>query len=419
MRKIIFCIVWLIQIPVLAQKSLTLEACYTQVQQAYPLLKQRAVLDMALQKQLQNLQSNFKPQVELIGQATYQSEVTSFPIKLPNIDVPSIAKDQYKVYAEIKQNVFDGGMVKAQKAIQEASNAVENQKVVVDLDRLKERVNQLFFTILLAQSQRTLTATVKDELQSKVKKVEAGIQNGVGIQSQLRTLQVEILKLEQKLIEIDTQEKTARESLGLLLNQDIADVNLLRPAAVALATSNAVNRPELRLFALQKEIFTQQAQQITAKNLPKVGLFLQTGFGRPALNMLSNDFKGYYLGGLRVNWSLGGLYTQKNERALLNLSQQSIDIQQEIFLLNSSIARKQAMTEVEKLEAILQKDEQIVALRTKIKEVSSVQLDNGTLSATDFVADVSAENQAKENKLLHEIQRLMAQANYQTIVGGN
>ncbi len=411
--------VWLIQMPVLAQKNLTLEACYAQVQQAYPLLKQRAVLDMALQKQLQNLQSNFKPQVELIGQATYQSDVTSFPIKLPNIDVPSIAKDQYKVYAEIKQNVFDGGMIKAQKAIQEASNAVENQKVIIDLDRLKERVNQLFFTILLAQSQRTLTATVKDELESKIKKVEAGIQNGVGIQSQLRTLQVEILKLEQKLIEIDTQEKTARESLGLLLNQDIADVSLVRPAAVTLATSNALNRPELRLFALQKEMFTQQAQQITAKNLPKVGLFLQTGFGRPALNMLSNDFKGYYLGGLRLNWSLGGLYTQKNERALLNFSQQSIDIQQETFLLNTNIARKQAIAEVEKLEAILQKDGQIIALRTKIKEVSSVQLDNGTLSATDFVADVSAENQAKENKLLHEIQRLMAQASYQTIVGGN
>ena len=101
----------------------------------------------------------------------------------------------------------------------------------------------------------------------------------------------------------------------------------------------------------------------------------------------------------------------------MSISQQSIDIQKDIFLLNNNIALKQATSEIEKLTSIIQKDKQMIALREKIKQTSSIQLDNGTITASDFISDLTAENQAKENKLLHEIQLLLAKTNYQTILG--
>ncbi len=417
MRKVILFLILVHSWQIYGQQNYTLEECYRLAKQNYPLARQRGYLNSILTKQLHNLQTNKKPQVELIGQATYQSDVTSIPIKLPNIEIQQIAKDQYKLYAEIKQNIFDGGITEAQKAVQIANTKVDEQKIEVELDKLKERINQLYFSILLAKNQWKITQDIQNELQAKISKVQAGIQNGVSITSTLNTLQVELLKTEQKVIEILAAEKSARESLGLLLNQDMANAQLQSPIYPQASSESVFKRPELTLFSLQKEAIDQQNLQLKAKYLPKVGLFLQTGLGRPALNFLDNSFTGYYLGGLRVNWSLSGFYTHKNEKAILSISQQSIDIQKDIFLLNNNIALKQATSEIEKLTSIIQKDEQMIALREKIKQTSSIQLDNGTITASDFISDLTAENQAKENKLLHEIQLLLAKTNYQTILG--
>ena len=92
-----------------------------------------------------------------------------------------------------------------------------------------------------------------------------------------------------------------------------------------------INRPELRLFDLQKKSFDVQEKLITAKNMPRVSLFFQGGVGRPGLNMLNPDFAGYYIGGLRLNWNITGFYTYKNEKKILTNNQSAIDIQRETF----------------------------------------------------------------------------------------
>lgn len=399
-----------------AQEVLPLSQCYTLAKQNYPIAKQKGYINENLEHQIAQLKSNFKPQVDIIGQATYQSDVTSVPIKIPNIDIPQISKDQYKLYAEVKQNLYDGGITNSQILVQKAAAQTEQQKLAVELDKLKERVNQSYFSVLLSQNQLKLIDIIKNELQSKINKIKAGIQNGVSTQANLNQLEVEILKLDQRIGEVKSQELLGKKILGMLINQDLSSAQLVSPL-LTNSQETKIQRSELSLFQEQQNLLSTQEQLITAKNMPKVGLFLQTGYGRPALNMLENDFKGYYIGGLRFNWSLGGLYTKKHEKSQLLISSKNVDAQQEAFLLNTNIALQQLDAEIKKLDNMIELDQKIIVLREKITKTSSVQLDNGIITASDYVTDLSAELQAKENQLIHTLQQALTKANYQSTLG--
>lgn len=399
-----------------AQEQLSLTQCYELAKQNYPTAKQKGYINESLEQQIAQLKSNFKPQVEIVGQATYQSDVTSVPIKIPSIDIPQISKDQYKLYAELKQSLYDGGVTNAQISVQKAAALTEQQKTVVELDKLKERVSQSYFGILLSHNQLKLIDIIKSELQAKITKIKAGIQNGISTQANLNQLEVEILKLEQRSSEVKSQEIVARKILAMLINKDLATVQFDSPL-LNYTTEAKIKRPELQLFQEQQNLLSFQENLITAKNMPKVGLFLQTGYGRPALNMLQNDFKGYYLGGLRFNWSLGGFYNKKHERNQLAISAKTIEAQQEAFLLNTNIALQQLDAEIKKLENMIELDQKIITLREKITKTSSAQLDNGIITASDYVTDLSAELQAKENQLIHTLQQALAKANYQNTLG--
>jgi hypothetical protein len=134
--------------------------------------------------------------------------------------------------------------------------------------------------------------------------------------------------------------------------------------------------------------------------------------------MLSNKFEAYYIGGIRMNWSLTGLYTFKKDKALLDISRQNIELQKEVFLFNTNFTLKQQNAEVIKLHELLKSDDEIISLRSGIKKTANAQLENGIINSNDYLREVNAEDQARENKLLHEIQLLMAQYNQQTTTGG-
>jgi outer membrane protein TolC len=101
----------------------------------------------------------------------------------------------------------------------------------------------------------------------------------------------------------------------------------------------------------------------------------------------------------------------------LSNSAQTIDIQKDIFLLNTHITVKQQNSEIEKIEKLLETDRQIVALREKIKQTAVVQLDNGTITTNDYILDLNAENQARLNLAIHELQLLYAVVNLQATIG--
>jgi len=395
---------------------ITLEECYNLARQNYPLVKQQELIQKSKEYSIENISKAYLPQLAINGQATYQSEVTEIPVKLPNTIIPALSKDQYKIYAEVNQTVFDGGVKRLQKQSIEADAAVDQQQLEVELYKLKERINQLFFGILLANEQLSQTEILKKDIQLGITKINAAIANGTALKSSGDALQAELLKTDQRSIELKSVNRAYRDMLGLFINRPM-DENSLLEKPIKISAAQTINRPELTLYDTEKKLFDIQNSLIKAKNLPKAGLFLQGGYGRPALNMLKNDFNAYYIGGLRLNWSLSGLYTSKKEKALLDIKSKTVDLQKEIFLFNTNITLKKQNAEISKLEELIRSDNDIIQLRTRIKNIALTQLEYGVINSSDYLREVNAEDQAKQTQLLHEIQLLMAQYDQQTTTG--
>lgn len=130
---------------------LTLDQCYNLTSTNSPLAQQKTLNVTAGNMAEKNQNLKWLPQVDLNAQATYQSAVTSFPVKLPGFNVDELSKDQYKGTLEIIQPVYDGGLIAGQKKLQHISTNIESQKVEVDLYQLKSKVNSYFFTALLME----------------------------------------------------------------------------------------------------------------------------------------------------------------------------------------------------------------------------------------------------------------------------
>ncbi len=400
-----------------AVQTLTIEDCYNMARANYPLVKRLDLIEKTKGYSLDNASKGNLPQISLNGQATYQSAVTALPVALPNINIPTVSKDQYKVFNEITQPLTANVAIKQQKKLINVSSEADAQQIEVALYQLKERVNNIFFGILLIDAQIAQVKIMQSDIESGIERTNAAIANGTALKSSVNVLKAELLKAKQKSIELRAAANGFREMLGVFINQKIDEqTTLIRP--IPQVATNTINRPELRLYDIQQQQFDVQKKLIDAKNIPKLGLFLQSGYGRPALNMLNNEFDFYYLGGLRLNWSLSGFYTARKEKKILSLGQQSVSVQKETFLLNTKMAMTQQNSEVNKYKELMSSDNEIIMLREEIKNTSKNQLENGTITVTDYLVNVNAEDQARHNLILHQIQLLMAQYNYQ-ITSGN
>jgi outer membrane protein TolC len=398
-------------------QNLTLEQAYVLSEKNYPVTRQSRLIDQTAAISIDNLNKGYLPQLSLSGQATYQSEVTEVPIKIPGFDIESPSKDQYKLLADVNQVVFDGGTIKEQKVLSQLNANVEQQKVAVEIYKLKERINQLYLGVLYLDEQLKQIGLVEADLQTGIKRVEAQVNNGVAFRSNLNVLKAEQLKTDQRAIELKATRKGLIETLALFLGQPVSEnTTFTWPANIRYAPG-AIARPELKLYDQQTILTDQQNNLIRAKNLPKASLFVQGGYGRPGLNMLKNEFDLYYVGGVRVNWSLGGLYTKKKEKEQVEVNKRIIDIQKETFLLNTNTQLKQTQSEIEKLQQLVATDDAIIDLRQQVKEAARAQLENGVITANDYLREVNAEDQARQARITHKLQMIQAEINYQTISG--
>ena len=394
--------------------QLSIDDCYKKAQANYPQVKQYGLIEQSKEFNLSNANKGYLPQVSLSAKATYQSAVTKLPITLPNVKIEGLNKDQYQSVVEVNQSIWDGGVIRNQKKITEASSAVDKQKLDVDMYAINDRVNQLFFGILLLDEQIKQNLLLQDELKRNYNQISAYITNGVANQADLDAVKVNQLSTAQRKVELDATRKAYREMLSALIGEEIKDgTSLVKPSvAESLSLSSTVNRPELQLFEAQSNLFETQKSMVDAKNLPKLGVFVQGGYGNPGLNMLKNEFSPYYVAGARLTWNFGSLYTKKNDKKLLDNSLLNVAVQKETFLFNTNLKMTQQSNEIDKIKQLMRDDDEIIRLRTNIKKASEVKVEHGTLSVTDLLRDINSEDQAKQSKVLHEIQLLISIYNY-------
>lgn len=393
-----------------AQETLTLEQCYQLARENYPLIKKQELIKKAEQYTTENALKGWLPQVNITAQATYQNDVTQFPLKLPNMNVEPLSKDQYKVFADVSQTIYDGGNIRNQKNLAKIQSEVQTIQTEVELDKLKERINHLYFGILQTNKQWTQLQFTKLDIKEGIKKAEAQLKNGVIFRSNLDVLKAELVKIEQKEIELQAIKQNFVQMLSYFIKKNIDENTQLETPEKILLTKNN-NRSELKLFDAQKQLLETQRKIINTKNTPKLGAFFQGGYGKPGFNMLKNEFDLFYIGGIRLNIPISGFYTQKNDLALLENQSQEIEIQRENFLFNQNFIEIQQRNDLEKIQNLIDKDNELIELRKNIKTASLAQLENGVINTNDYLREVTAEEQAILTKITHEIQYLLTQYN--------
>lgn len=388
---------------------LTIDECQEKAAAHYPAIAQYDIIEQTKNFNISNAGKAWLPQGSLSAQGTWQSDVTKIDLNMPGITIPSIDKDQYRMAAEVNQLVWDGGKVSSQKKSVEAGAEVEKQQLTSGIYKLRERVNNLFFGILLMDKQLALQEVFEKELQRNYNNVETYINNGVANQADLSAIKVELLKAGQQRIHLESTRDAFVRALSVLTGEPIsANVTFVTPEPESPSLSPVINRPELKLFQAQENAIESQQSLLSAKNRPVLGAFAQGGFGKPGLNMFDNEFSPYFLGGLRLSWNFGNLYTFNNDKKKIQLQKMTVGSQRETFLYNLNMQIPQQQVEIEKFRKTMLEDDEIIQLQKLIREAAEVKVENGTMSVSDLVKEISAEEAAKQAKTLHEIQYLMA-----------
>ena len=303
MKRLLFITLLLIsQDFIIPQKQLTLEDCYEEARINYPLIKQKDYIEKTKDYSVSNVWNGYFPQITVLGQATYQSDVTQVPSILPGIIIQRLSKDQYKVVADVTQTIYDGGIMSSQAGIQESVSEIDNQKIEIELLNLKERVNQIYLGVILIDAQLAQIKLVKDDLNASISKLDAAYLNGTATKTDVDVLRAESLKTEQRNIELHSSRISYLNMLGLLINENLNESTiLLTPSQINFLSADEIIRPELRLYSAQKNLIANQDGLTVSKIIPKANLFFQGGYGRPGLNMFVNDFDWFYITGPKKN----------------------------------------------------------------------------------------------------------------------
>lgn len=392
---------------IFAQTILTLDDCQLKARANYPLIKRYELIEKTKDYSLSNAAKGYLPQISVTAKASYQSEVTKIPVDLPGIK--GLSKDQYLATIDVSQAIWDGGIIRAQKKVIRANSGVEQQQQHVDMYTLKDRINQLYFGILLLDAQLKQNEILQDNLQRNYTMIRDCKENGVANQADLDAVKVEILQTQQNKTQIEANRRAYEEMLSAMIGESMDEkTRLIKPDVENLLISTQINRPELQLFEAQQNLFDSQKSIITSNYMPKLGLFLQGGYGRPGLNMLDSDFSPFYMGGIRFSWNLGSLYTRKNDLKKLETNRSNVLTQKETFLYNTNLQVTRENREIKKLKDLMAYDDEIITLRENVRKSAEVKVANGTLTAIELMREINAENLAKQQKIAHDIQLLMS-----------
>ncbi|MBN1634380.1 MAG: TolC family protein [Ignavibacteria bacterium] len=402
-----------------AGDTLDLNTCYEIADVNYPVKKQSGLYSEMAEKKIDNIGINYLPKITLKGQATYQSDVTRLDIENPFFKVPEVGKDMYKLTVDVNQLIYDGGSTSALKNIERSQLLVEKQKVEVELFTLKQRINDLYFNILILQEKVKSNLLLQEDIKNKMKEIESKIRNGLIPAGNIYILEAQLLQVEQELISIETDKEGAISMLSELLGEDISSDNYFRipDALITESGYTDINRPEYKLFDLQKDHYKNYSTLADIKNMPRVSVFGQGGYGKPGLNMLDDKFKLFGLIGLSVQWSPFDWNSSGLDKQIYEINQNIIETQKETFDKNLRVSLEKYYSDIKKYEDIIIKDDEIISKRKDIVTLTSSQLDNGTITATTYLTELTNLNQSELMKQIHRLQLLHSKINLITVKG--
>ena len=399
-------------IPLSAQ---TIEACQQAAEENYPLIRQYGLIEKTTDLTVQNIAKGWLPQVTAQAQATYQSDVVAFPDQIRavyqqmGIDMQGLKKDQYRVGLDVQQTVFDGGVISSQKRIAREQGKVESAQTEVSLYQVRKRVNEMYFALLLLDEQIRLNDDLQALLEGSERKLASMTKNGTAAESDLLNVKAERLNVVQQRTNLESQRRMLLTMLSTFCGIEVTQP--VRPAMTA-AEAKGEGRPELKLFDAQLGLAQARERALDAALMPKLGIFAQGYYGYPGYNMfddmMSHRWSWNGMIGARLTWSIGALYTRKNDKAKIQLQRDLTETNRAVFLFNNALDELQQNEEIARYRKLMENDEEIIALRSAVRKAAESKLAHGIIDVNDLIREINQENAARVQQTVHETEMLKA-----------
>lgn len=390
----------------------TLEECQRAAEQNYPLISQYSLIEKTTELTVANLQKGWLPQLSATAQATYQSDVVSWPDEMKNmmgsmgLDMKGLKKDQYRVGLDISQMVYDGGAISSQKAIAREQGNIQLAQNEVSLYQVRKRVNEMYFALLLLDEQIVLNRDLQEQLAGNERKLESMVKRGVAAECDWQNVKAERLKVMQQGTSLASQKRLLQSMLSTFCGIEVEQA--VKPAMIETGVAN--NRPEMRLFDSQLRLADAQEKALNSALMPKLGVFAQGYYGYPGYNMFE-DMKSHSwslngMVGVRLTWNIGALYTRKNDKEKIALQRRLVESNRDVFLFNNKLEQLQQNEEMNRYRKLMADDEEIIALRKSVRKSAESKLAHGIIDVNDLVREINQENAARVQHSVHEIEML-------------
>ena len=398
-----------------AVRAQSLEECRQAAEHNYPIIRQYDLIARTTELTVRNIQKAWFPQISVTAQGSYQNKVTAWPENLQGLftqmglQLQGLSRDQYKVGIDVRQTLFDGGAIGSRREIARGEGAVQAAQTEVDLYKIGQRVNEMYFGLLLLDEQLRLNADANALLRSNEAQLAAMLKNGTASAGDFENVKAERLSAEQQQTELLSQRQTLQRLLSLFCG---IPVDSIRRPAVPNLPSGENKRPELRLFDRRLQLTDAQEKALDAQLLPQLGLFAQGYYGNPGLNLFEDMMKRRWswngIAGLKLTWNLSALYTHRNEKSKLRVQRELIENARQQFLFNNQLDETQQSENVRRFRAIAQRDGEIIALRTAVRKAAESKLAHGIIDVNRLLREINKENAAKTQQAIHEVDMLKA-----------
>lgn len=392
----------------------TLEECQRAAAKNYPEVQQYGLIEKTTQFTLSNIAKGWLPQVSASAQATYQSDVPGWPDEMKGllqqvgVNFKGLKKDQYRVGVEAQQLVYDGGAIQAQRAVVREQGKAAAAQTAVNVYALRKRVNEMYFSLLLLQQQMQLNTDKIMLLESHEKQLRSLAARGVAAESDVQRVKAERIVAEQQAVTLDTQQTTLRNLLSILCGIEVNKPT--RPPLPTVEIEREMQRPELKALDAQLSVVNAQEKALHHSLMPRVGLFAQGYYGYPGYNlfkdMMNSQWRLNGMVGARITWNLSPLYTYRNDRAKLQTQRAMVENQRELFLFNNRLERVEQQENIARYQRLVASDNELVRLRTSVRKAAESQLHHGIIEVNDLLREVNAENAARVQQVVHEMESL-------------
>jgi len=372
----------------------------------------------------QNLTAERRPTLTVEGQAQYLSDVTRIPIVLPGgVSPPTPPHDTYDAHLAAGQKLYDP-TIGPRRAVEDAQLAESVARLRAELYPLRQNVSDAFFATLEAQSQiAELEHTITD-LEAQHRVAAARVREGTALPSEEKALRAEVLRRRQSLTEAAANRRAAMAILSDLTGKSFDSTTLLSTTDLAAEVARARDslpilrsRPEYEQFARSRAVLEQQERARKAQDLPRISAFGRAGYGRPGLNPLSTRFDSYWLSGLQLQWSPWTWGTGQRDRQILALQRQIITAEEQEFTNDVRRGVEQDLASIDRLEAAVRDDDEIVALRESILVETRARFNEGVVTSAEYVDRQTDVLSARTARALHRVELAQARARFLNTLG--